>query len=106
MTTMTGRLARRLTEALADLDDNAIRRARQERVAVQIDGGIGLSAIAAVSALPRGPRRDLEVALWAKRIVDGPRTIAFTVEDFRENDPDLDAFADLHRAVLALDGAL
>jgi len=47
-----------------------------EDAAVEIDGGLGLAAVEAIAALPPGPRRDFELALWARRIVDGPGRLA------------------------------
>jgi hypothetical protein len=47
-----------------------------EDAALALDGGLGLAAVAAISALPPGPRRNFELAMWARRIVDGPGRLA------------------------------
>lgn len=42
-------------------------KARVEKTAASIDGGLGMSAVAAVAACPPGPLRDLEIARWVAR---------------------------------------
>lgn len=97
----TSRVARMLAAELAGLD--AERRACRERAAVRIDNGAGLSAIAAVAALPAGPRRDLEIAIWARRLAAGPPVIAVIAEDLASDDNALRAFLALERAVRDID---
>ncbi len=53
---------------------------------------------ASIAALPPGPRRALEIALWTKRIVAGPRRAAFVIDGDR-SDEDVAAITDLARAV-------
>lgn len=53
---------------------------------------------ASIAALPTGPRRDLEVATWAKRIASGPRALAFVVSPDMPDEA-VEAIANLPRAV-------
>jgi hypothetical protein len=77
----------------------ALRFAAAEEVAIAIDGGTGASAIAAISSLPHGPRRDLEVALWAERIMDSPGQIAIAI-DPAASDSEIEALIQLHHRVM------
>lgn len=45
-----------------------MREARAADLAAVIEGGVGAMAIAAIAAMQPGPRRRLEVELWAQRI--------------------------------------
>jgi len=62
-----------------------------------VDGGLGEAAIAAIAALPPGPRRDLEATTWARRILNGPARMAFV---FPEDETARAAFAQLHNAIV------
>lgn len=80
------------------------RRAQRERarelgeaMIVAIDGGFGAKAIAAVSVLPRGPRRDLEIALWVSRASEH-ETIAWPITP-TTTDAELAALIDLQCAI-------
>jgi hypothetical protein len=42
-------------------------KARVEKKALNIDGGLGMSAVAAVAACAPGPARELEIARWVAR---------------------------------------
>ena len=69
-----------------------------EDLAVQLDGGLAGAAVAAISAVPAGPRRDMELALWTRRIAAGPMMLALVVdENFGENE--IEILARLHVAV-------
>lgn len=46
------------------------RQRSHEEFAIGIDGGLGMLAIAALVALPRGPMRTVEAARWARRALD------------------------------------
>lgn len=47
-----------------------------EALAVDIDGGLGQLAVAAIAAVPRGPARDVEVARWVRRALRSGERIA------------------------------
>jgi len=62
-------LARKLLDAIDDAARGSSTTTCElaELVSVGIDRGLGNQAIAAIMAVPSGPRRDLEVALWVDR---------------------------------------
>jgi hypothetical protein len=89
--TWTMRCAAELADALADL--------ACEAAAVSIDGGLGIAAVAAISALPPGPLRDLEIATWARRCIEagrrsGVRYTAILISP-DASDSEIDAAAEL-----------
>ena len=69
-------------------------------VADCFDGGFGAKAIAAVSVLPRGPRRDLEIALWVSRARD-VENIAWPITPTM-TDAELAALIDLECAIAGI----
>lgn len=91
MTRWTSRCARMLAAELKLL--------AAERTATTIDGGIGAAAIAAIAACEPGPRRELEVATWARRVIAGPGRIAIAI-DPDATDGQLDALLELHARVM------
>lgn len=92
--------AMRRAETAAAVQD---RTAACERLAVDLDGGIGGSAIAAIIATPPGPARELELAKWARRIVDGPDRIAIVIDDGFGPD-EMKVLAQLHARVQGMRG--
>jgi len=90
-TTWTVRLAAMLSLALHALNCEA--------VAATYDGGLGVSAMVAIAAHPPGPRRDFEVALWARRVISGPGRIAIAIHPDATDD-ELAAIIELHRRVM------
>jgi hypothetical protein len=92
--TWTARVAGDLARALAGKDIDA--------AATAIDDGIGQQAVAAIAATS-GPRRALEVALWADRIAAryhaGETKLAFVI-GADASDADLEAITDLHARVI------
>jgi hypothetical protein len=60
----TRRLARSLRVELCV----AYEAERIERLAIELDDGLGMAAVAAVSALEPGALRDFEIATWAHRL--------------------------------------
>jgi hypothetical protein len=74
-TTWTMRLARMLGDELAPLKATEAAEPR----ANSIDGEIGDAAVAAAMAAPAGAERDLQIALWARRIAAGGPQLAFVV---------------------------
>ena len=73
---------------------------RAETMAVGIDHGIGLSAIAAIAALPPGPARTVEARQWVQRAhARGIETIATLIVP-NMTDAELDAVIELHTAIL------
>jgi hypothetical protein len=71
-----------------------------EQTAAAIDGGIGAAAIAAIAALPPGPRQDLEAVTWAQRILAGRAQLAFVLPAGVAADTAIGAFEQLHGAIL------
>lgn len=75
-------------------------RAHAESVAVTVDGGLGIAATAAVRALPRGARRDLEVAHWVRRMHAEVSEVALLIVPGMSED-ELEAVIDLQVALNA-----
>lgn len=81
--------------AMLQLELNVI--AAEQRV-IAFDGGLGIAALASASSLPPGPRRDLEVALWADRIAARGDCMAVIVRPDM-TDEEFNAWVDLQNAV-------
>lgn len=92
--------ARFHTHRIAAMLARELRLLAAEKTAVSYDGGTGQIAVAAISALPPGPRRDLEVALWARRVIDGPGRFALLVHE-GISDAELQAMVELHERVMS-----
>lgn len=75
-----------------------------EQHVVQIDGGIGDAAIAAITVVLPGPARELELARWA-RIAASTGRLAYVVDD-RTTDDEIQALAELSRRARMLRGSL
>jgi hypothetical protein len=73
-------------------------RAAGDAMCVATDSGLGMKAIAAVAALPRGPRRELELELWVRRFetFGGPIALPITGDT---TDAELAALVDLRCAM-------
>lgn len=96
--TWTARCARMLEAQLDALAADAQHTLRCEALTVELDHGLGTAAVAAITATPAGPRRDVELATWARRIASGPGCIAIVVDD-AFGDEEIAVVAQLHRRV-------
>ena len=55
------------------------RTAALEQAAIAVDGGLATAAVAAIGAVPPGPRRDLEFAVWTRRIAEQSDCSAYVI---------------------------
>jgi len=69
-----------------------------DTAAAAVDGGLGVAAVAAIAAVPPGPRRELEIAVWVRRAraIDGPIALMITPTT---TDAELAALVDLQVAL-------
>jgi hypothetical protein len=84
-----GRLSRLLVDELRSIG---------EQSAIAIDGGLGVAAVAAIAATPRGEARAVEAARWARRAAATVDQVVTPISPTTTDD-ELDAMVELHTAI-------
>jgi hypothetical protein len=77
-----------------------------DALGVELDGGFGPAALAAITAAPGGPQRDYQVAAWARRIAAGHhKRLAFVISP-ETTEADIEVIKLLYHRVLVELGSL